>query len=93
MYSKKKLLKPSKLLKQASENEAADIVSSENNSEPKLNPKQANDRTQVRNPNSNNPNHPSYKKDIQTEVSYFDNWPPFKLDNSASDALETCAKS
>ena len=60
---------PSKLLKQAAENAVSESVSSENNSEPKLNPKQANDRTQVRNPNSNNPNHPSYKKDIQTNTN------------------------
>ncbi len=60
---------PSKLLKQAAENAVAGIPNSENNSEPKLNPKQGIDRTQVRNPNSNNPNHPSYKKDIQTNTN------------------------
>ena len=58
---------PSKILKQAAENAAAGIENKQVTSEPKINPNQklGFDKTQNRNPNSNNPNHPSYRKDNQ----------------------------
>ncbi len=58
---------PSKILKQAAENAAAGIENKTVSTEPKINPNQKPgfDKTQNRNPNSNNPNHPSYRKDNQ----------------------------
>ncbi len=56
---------PSKILKQAAENAAAGIENKQVTTEPKVIPNQklGFDKTQNRNPNSNNPNHPSYRKE------------------------------
>ena len=56
---------PSKILKQAAENAAAGIENKQVTTEQKVIPNQklGFDKTQNRNPNSNNPNHPSYRKE------------------------------
>ncbi len=63
---------PSKILKQAAENAAAGIENKAVPLEANLNPINPNQKPgfdKNRNPNSNNPNHPSYRKDNQVNTT------------------------